>query len=209
MEPVSYAAVEEDCTSGLVMEVFDDLDKGGADVVLLHGCPQSCMPNPVKGLLEVYEDMVEDLDKIVQKNTENSKGSRSKYKKHKRFNRIFQSNRIICETYLEHQQGLHHAFIDFKKAFDRVWLAALWATFKNFSISANLIRVIKHLNDKATTVVLFKGSMRRDWFGATVGAHQGCLFSEDDFGKDHDRRVRRSRRQCQHFRQNNHQSVLC
>ena len=58
---VSYAAVEEDGTSGLVIEVFDDLDKVSADVVLLHGCPQSCMPNPAKGLLEVYEDMVEVL----------------------------------------------------------------------------------------------------------------------------------------------------
>ena len=61
MEPVSYAAVEEDCTSNLVIEVFDDSDKVGADVVLLHGCPKSCMPNSVKGLLEVYEDMVEVL----------------------------------------------------------------------------------------------------------------------------------------------------
>ena len=43
------------------MEVFDDLDKVGADVVLLHGFPQSCMPNLVEGLLEVYEDMVEVL----------------------------------------------------------------------------------------------------------------------------------------------------
>ena len=60
-EPVSYAAVDEDCTSGLVIEVFDDSDKVGAAVVLLHGCPQSCMPNPVNGLLEVYEDMVEVL----------------------------------------------------------------------------------------------------------------------------------------------------
>ena len=60
-EPASYAAVEEDGTSGLVIEVFDDLDKIGADVVLLHGCPQSCMPNPVEGLLKVYEDMVEVL----------------------------------------------------------------------------------------------------------------------------------------------------
>ena len=77
LAPVYYAAVEEDCTSGLVIEVFDDLDKGGADVVLLHGRPQRCMPNPVEGLIEVYEDVVEDLDKIVQKNTENSKGSRS------------------------------------------------------------------------------------------------------------------------------------
>ena len=40
------------------MEVFDDSDKVGADGVLLHGFPQSCMPNPVEGLLEVYEDMV-------------------------------------------------------------------------------------------------------------------------------------------------------
>ena len=56
--PVSYAAVEEDGTSGLVIEVFDDLFKACADVVLLPACPQRCMPNPVEGLLEVYEDMV-------------------------------------------------------------------------------------------------------------------------------------------------------
>ena len=60
-EPVSYAAVEEDCTSSLVIEVFDDSDKAGVGVVLLHGCLQSCMPNPVEGLLEVYEYMVEVL----------------------------------------------------------------------------------------------------------------------------------------------------
>ena len=60
-EPVSYAAVDEDSTRGLVIEVFDDSDKLGADVVYLHGCSQSCMPNPVEGLLEVYEDMVEVL----------------------------------------------------------------------------------------------------------------------------------------------------
>ena len=60
-EPVSHAVVEEDGTSGLVIEIFNDLDKVCADVVLLHGCPQSCMPNPVECLLEVYEDMVEVL----------------------------------------------------------------------------------------------------------------------------------------------------
>ena len=56
-EPVSYAAIEEKCTGGLFMEVFDDSDEVGADVVLLRGCSQSCMPNSVEGLLEVYEDM--------------------------------------------------------------------------------------------------------------------------------------------------------
>ena len=40
-EPVSYAAVEEDSTSGLVIELFDDSDKVGADVARLHGCPKA------------------------------------------------------------------------------------------------------------------------------------------------------------------------
>ena len=61
LEPISYAAVEVDCTGGLIIEGFDDSNKVGTDVVLLHGCPQSCMPNPVEGLHEVYEDMVEVL----------------------------------------------------------------------------------------------------------------------------------------------------
>ena len=61
MEPVSsYAVVEEACTSGLVTEVSDDSDEVGADV-LLHGCRKSCMQNPVEGLREGYEDMVEVL----------------------------------------------------------------------------------------------------------------------------------------------------
>ena len=45
--------------------------------------------------------------------------------------------RILCEKYLQHQQNLYHVFIDFKKAFDRVWHAALWATMKKY-ISTNL-----------------------------------------------------------------------
>ena len=60
-KPVSYAAVKDDCTSGLVMEVFDDSDKVSADVVLLHGCSQSGMPTPALDRLEVYKDMVEVL----------------------------------------------------------------------------------------------------------------------------------------------------
>ena len=60
-EPVYFAAVEEDCAGGLVIEVFDDLDKVDTDVVLLRGCQQSCMPNPVEGLLEVRVDLVEVL----------------------------------------------------------------------------------------------------------------------------------------------------
>ena len=37
----------------LPVEVFDDSVKVGSDVVLLHGCPQRCMPNLVEYLLYV------------------------------------------------------------------------------------------------------------------------------------------------------------
>ena len=75
---------------------------------------------------------------------------------------------ILCEKYLQHQQDLYHVFIDFKKAFDRVWHAALWATMKKYNISANLIQVIKNLYNKATSAVLFNSSIG-NWFQTTVG----------------------------------------
>ena len=51
--------------------------------------------------------------------------------------------RILCEKYLQHQQDLYHVFIDFKKALDRVWHAALWAAMNKYNISTNLIQIIK------------------------------------------------------------------
>ena len=82
----------------------------------------------------------------------------------------------IFEKYLQHQQDLCYVFIDFKKAFDRVWLASLRATMKKYNISTNLIQVIKNLSTKAISAVLFNSSIG-DWFRTTVGIRQGCLLS--------------------------------
>ena len=67
--------------------------------------------------------------------------------------------RILCGKYLQYQQDLYNVFIDFKKAFDGVWHAALWATMKKDNFSTNFIRVIKNLYDKAASAVLFNSSM--------------------------------------------------
>ena len=102
--------------------------------------------------------------------------------------------RILCEKYLQHQQDLYHVFIDFKKAFDRVWHAALWATMKKYNISTNLIQVIKNLYNKATSAVLFNSSIG-NWFRTTTVVRQGCLLShplQHISGKGHDRRLRKS-----------------
>ena len=47
---------------------------------------------------------------------------------------------------------------------------------KKDTISTNLIQVIKNLYNKATSAVLFNGSVG-DWFRTTVGVRQGCLLS--------------------------------
>ena len=84
--------------------------------------------------------------------------------------------RIVCDRYLQHQQDLYHVFIDFKKAFERVWHAALWATMRLYNINTNLINAIQNLYDKATSSVCSNGSTGR-WLRTTVGVRPGCLLS--------------------------------
>ena len=63
-----------------------------------------------------------------------------------------------------------------KKAFDRVAHASLWATMRKYNISANLVRTIEQLYDKATSAVQMNGSIG-EWFRTTVGVRQRCLLS--------------------------------
>ena len=84
--------------------------------------------------------------------------------------------RILCEKCFQHQQDLYHVFIDFKKAFNSVWHAALWTIMKKYNISTNLIRVSKSLYDKATSAVPFNSTIA-DWFRTTAGVREGCLLS--------------------------------
>ena len=84
--------------------------------------------------------------------------------------------RLICEKCLQHQQDLYHVLIDFKKAFDRVWHEALWATMRLFNINENLIRSIQSLYSEATSAVYLDNKIG-EWFRTTVGVRQGCLLS--------------------------------
>ena len=47
---------------------------------------------------------------------------------------------------------------------------------QKYNISANLVRTIEQLYDKATSAVQQKGSIG-EWFRTTVGVRQGCLLS--------------------------------
>ena len=84
--------------------------------------------------------------------------------------------RIMIEKHLQHQQDLFHNFIDFKKAFDRVWHDGLWQVLRNFNIEEGLILCIEALYKNASSAVLL-GSQVGDYFKTTVGVRQGCLLS--------------------------------
>ena len=84
--------------------------------------------------------------------------------------------KILCEKYLQHQQSFYQVFMDFKKAFDRVWPAALRAIIRLYNINGNLIRTTECLYNKGTSSVYLDNNIG-ERFQTTAGVHQGCLLS--------------------------------
>ena len=66
--------------------------------------------------------------------------------------------------------------MDFKKAFDRVWHATLWATMRLYNINDDLIRTIQCLYNKATSSV-YHGDKTGEWFRTTIEVRQECVLS--------------------------------
>ena len=83
---------------------------------------------------------------------------------------------MLCEKYFQHRTDLCDVFIDFKKAFDRTWYAALWESTKKYNVSANLVRFIKDLYDMATSAILFNHNIG-NWCQTTIRVRQGCPLS--------------------------------
>ena len=76
--------------------------------------------------------------------------------------------RILCQKYKEKGRNLYHHFIDFRKAFDRVWQEALWATMKRHNIDHKLVDMIMALYNDTENAVLINNTLG-EWFTATVG----------------------------------------
>ena len=81
---------------------------------------------------------------------------------------------------MQHQQSVFQVFVHFKKAFDRVWHVALWATMRLYNINDNLIGTIERLCNKAASAV-YLDNYTGKWFRTTIGVRQGCLLSPTFF----------------------------
>ncbi|MGL4418375.1 MAG: reverse transcriptase domain-containing protein [Plesiomonas shigelloides] len=84
--------------------------------------------------------------------------------------------RVLIEKHLQHQRELHHNFIDFKKAFDRVWHVGLWHVMRSFNIEEGLIQMVEALYKNACSAVLLNNQLG-EFFRTTIGVRQGCLLS--------------------------------
>ena len=84
--------------------------------------------------------------------------------------------RVLIEKHLQHQRELYHNFIDFKKAFDRVWHDGLWQVMRSFNLEEGLIQLIAALYKNACSAVLINNQLG-EFFRTTIGVRQGCLLS--------------------------------
>ena len=84
--------------------------------------------------------------------------------------------RVLIENHLQHQQDLFHNFIDFKKAFDRVWHDGLWHVLGGYGVDNRIVGVIEDLYKQSSSAVLLNNQIG-NFFQTTVGVRQGCLLS--------------------------------
>ena len=84
--------------------------------------------------------------------------------------------RILMEKHLQHWKEVFPSFIDFKKAFDRVWHDGLWHALRCFGIEKGLVQIMKSLYSSASNAVLLNNNLS-NYFRTTVGVRQRCLLS--------------------------------
>ena len=86
----------------------------------------------------------------------------------------------IIESYIEKGKELHICYIDFEKAFDRVWQTGLWHCMSFFGFPDKYIRLLQTLYNQSLSAVRVNGSLT-DWFSTKVGVRQGCIISPQLF----------------------------
>ncbi|PVD26746.1 hypothetical protein C0Q70_14424 [Pomacea canaliculata] len=82
----------------------------------------------------------------------------------------------MVEKHMQHGFPIYQNFVDFKKAFDRVWHKGLWDTLRSFQVDEGLIRTIIGLYDGSTSSVRLHNKVGEP-FPMTVGVRQGCPLS--------------------------------
>ena len=89
--------------------------------------------------------------------------------------------KMLIQHRIEKKDGKVFAvFIDYKKAFDRVWHDGLFSVLQQYGVPRKLIKIIRDLYSKAKSCIRVNNNLT-DWFETTKGVRQGCLLSLELF----------------------------
>ena len=69
------------------------------------------------------------------------------------------SSRVIIEKHIQYQCDLFRNFIDFKRAFDRVWHAGLWQVLRSFNIEEGLVQAIQTVYENSSSAALLNSQL--------------------------------------------------
>ena len=78
----------------------------------------------------------------------------------------------LTDVYLQRKKRLFYAFIDYKKAFDRVQLGLLWGKLLNSGVNGKVLHVIRDTYAKAKSCVKTRHGLSQ-FFVSNVGLRQG------------------------------------
>ena len=84
--------------------------------------------------------------------------------------------RQLQEKTREQQRGIHMAFVDLSKAFDRVPRVLLWNLLSRFGCPSRVVGLIRSFHDGMKVRVSTSGALS-DEFSVTVGVKQGCVMA--------------------------------
>ena len=82
--------------------------------------------------------------------------------------------RHLAEKTIENDGKMYAAFVDLKKAYDKVWREDMWRTSVTYGVSGRLLRAVKAVNSKARVRV--DDELTRV-FEVQQGVRQGCPLS--------------------------------
>ena len=82
----------------------------------------------------------------------------------------------VVNKRIAEDKATYLAFIDVRKAYDRVWRKGLWKRVWDAGVQGRMWRMLRAMYEKAQSCVMVEGEMS-DWFKSEIGVRQGCVLS--------------------------------
>ena len=80
--------------------------------------------------------------------------------------------KTLMDKYLSEKKKLYFCFVDFRKAYESIWRAALFKTLLGYGVSTNFVSLLKNMYEKTKLSVRLPRGIT-EFFPSNVGLKQG------------------------------------